>query len=629
MKILINMRTGAMMLMLILLSGTSAWADVDDHLLSVRNVTHSANTIEFDLYLLDADNAQPYEFAALQMGILLNSSIYGAGVLTVSYSNLGSGLDSDQLFVNSPDVVAPLAGYDGKTLIRLMANSIPPVPPGAGSGTVISSTGNGTLLAHFTITSSVSFTPNSRAGLEFCAGNAVSPLYPTVVYSYIEGNSTALPVTPGVDAIVDGDPLLNATLPAVFNVTGTGTYCQGGAGLPVNLSGSELNTTYDLFRDGNLVTTLPGTGSALNFGNQTEGTYTVFATNTAGTIQMTGQAVITAVINTVGPPSSTPTLCIGTALTAITHSTTGATGIGTATGLPAGVTAAWATNTITITGTPTASGTFNYSIPLTGGCGSVNATGTITVTPANTAGVASSTPTLCINTALTAITHTTTGATGIGTATGLPAGVTAAWAANTITITGTPTASGTFNYSIPLTGGCGTVSATGTITVTPANTAGVASSTPTLCINTALTAITHATTGATGIGTATGLPAGVTANWAANTITITGTPTASGIFNYSIPLTGGCGTVNATGTITVTPANTAGVASSTPTLCIGTALTPITHATTGATGIGAATGLPAGVTAAMGREYPHHQRHTDSVRDLQLQHTSYRRLRNG
>ena len=89
---------------------------------------------------------------------------------------------------------------------------------------------------------------------------------------------------------------------------------------------------------------------------------------------------------------------------------------------------------------------------------------------ANTVSAASSTPTLCINTALTPITHTTTGATGIGTATGLPAGVTAAWAANTITISGTPTASGTFNYTIPLTGGCGTVNATGTITVTPANT---------------------------------------------------------------------------------------------------------------------------------------------------------------
>jgi hypothetical protein len=86
----------------------------------------------------------------------------------------------------------------------------------------------------------------------------------------------------------------------------------------------------------------------------------------------------------------------------------------TATGLPAGVTAAFASNTITISGTPTVSGTFNYSIPLTGGCGAVNATGTITVTPNNTASAASTTPTLCISTVLTDITHATTGATGNG-----------------------------------------------------------------------------------------------------------------------------------------------------------------------------------------------------------------------
>ena len=182
----------------------------------------------------------------------------------------------------------------------------------------------------------------------------------------------------------------------------------------------------------------------------------------------------------------------------------------------------------------------------------MNATGTITVTAANTVGAASATPTLCINTAISpAITHTTTGATGIGAATGLPAGVTASWNANTITISGTPSAAGTFAYTIPLTGGCGTVNATGTITVNPLNTVGSASSTPTLCINTAISpAITHTTTGATGIGTATGLPAGVTASWNANTITISGTPSAAGTFAYTIPLTGGCGTVNATGTIT-------------------------------------------------------------------------------
>jgi LruC domain-containing protein len=399
---------------------------------------------------------------------------------------------------------------------------------------------------------------------------------------------------------------------------------------------------------------------------------------------------------TVGAASSAPSPCINTSMTARTHVTTNVTGISSSTGLPAGVTASYASNTISISGTPTASGIFNYTIT-PNGCGSATATGTITVTPANTAGSPSSTPTLSVNNALTNITHTTTGATGIANAgttgaNGLPAGVAASLNNNTITIYGTPSAVGIYNYSIPLSGGCGSVNATGTITVNPAapatpgtisgttaqcaglasqtysiaavtnatsytwtvptgwsitagtvtnsitvtvgasgqngnvtvkatnsggtsaaqtlavtassnNTVGTASSTPTVCINTALTNITHTTTGATGIANAgtigaNGLPAGVAASLNNNTITIFGTPSAAGIYNYSIQLLGGCGSVNATGTITVTATKTVGSPSSTPTLYTNTALTDITIPTTGATGIGTATGLPAGVTAA-------------------------------
>ncbi|WP_051951712.1 T9SS sorting signal type C domain-containing protein [Flavobacterium sp. ASV13] len=177
---------------------------------------------------------------------------------------------------------------------------------------------------------------------------------------------------------------------------------------------------------------------------------------------------------------------------------------------------------------------------------------TIAVRPENTVTAASSSPVLCVNTLMTNITHTTTGATGIGTPSGLPTGVTASWASNTITISGTPSNTGTFNYSIPLTGGCGTYNATGTIVVN-LNIAGTASSSPTVCSHTVMTDITHTTTGATGIGSPSGLPPGITANWSSNTITISGTPTNVGTYNYTIPLIGGCGTVNATGTITVNP----------------------------------------------------------------------------
>ncbi len=381
-------------------------------------------------------------------------------------------------------------------------------------------------------------------------------------------------------------------------------------------------------------------------------------------------------------PSSTPVICLGNSITpSITHTTTGATGIGTPTGLPNGVAAFFSGNTITISGVPTQTGTFTYNIPLVGDCPNGNATGIITVVTSNTAGAPSAKPTLCVGTLLPNITHTTLGATGIGAPVGLPAGVTATWSPNTIIISGTPTASGVFNYTIPLTGGCSGGSAAGTITVTPnanagtvtagttpqcigqtttytavgsvlgggtgtwssssptvasvnpttgvvtalsggttnivytitggcdgtkfaqatytvdpINTVTAASSSPSICVNTLMPSITHTTTGATGIGVAINLPAGVTANWSANTITISGTPTAQGTFNYSIPLTGGCGNVSATGTISVTNANTVSPASSSPNVCINQAITSVTHTTTGATGIGLATGMPAGIS---------------------------------
>jgi autotransporter-associated beta strand protein len=124
---------------------------------------------------------------------------------------------------------------------------------------------------------------------------------------------------------------------------------------------------------------------------------------------------------------------------------------------------------------------------------------------------------------------------------------------------------GTFlasNYTIRYTNG--------TLTVKPKNTVGVASSTSTLCLNSALTEITHATTGATGIGTATNLPDGITASFVSNIITINGTPTVSGTFNYTIALTGGCGSINAMGTISVSPTSAGGTVAGSATVCSGT-----------------------------------------------------------
>ncbi|RTL13408.1 MAG: HYR domain-containing protein, partial [Flavobacteriaceae bacterium] len=131
----------------------------------------------------------------------------------------------------------------------------------------------------------------------------------------------------------------------------------------------------------------------------------------------------------------------------------------------------------------------------------------------------------CVNSVLPTIIHETTNATGIGTPSGLPAGVTATWANNTITISGTPTQSGTFNYDIPLTGGCGTVSATGTITVLAYPNISYPQTDYTLYSGNAISSISPSNTGGTitSWSISPALPAGLTLNTSSGVIS--GTPT--------------------------------------------------------------------------------------------------------
>ncbi|MBE0641901.1 MAG: hypothetical protein IH599_07685, partial [Bacteroidales bacterium] len=92
---------------------------------------------------------------------------------------------------------------------------------------------------------------------------------------------------------------LNVTinaLPAVFNVTGGGTFCANASGVDVGLDGSATGVDYTLYINGtataNVVT---GTGSAISFGSQTTaGTYTVVAivNGTGCTLPMSGNAIV-------------------------------------------------------------------------------------------------------------------------------------------------------------------------------------------------------------------------------------------------------------------------------------------------------------------------------------------------
>lgn len=101
--------------------------------------------------------------------------------------------------------------------------------------------------------------------------------------------------TPGLTSFgsFTGMEYYEISLPLAYDVTGSGSYCAGEDGLPVGLSDSEPAVTYTLLKDGlPQEPTVAGTGDAISFGLQTTGTYTIEATNSVGTVTMTGNATI-------------------------------------------------------------------------------------------------------------------------------------------------------------------------------------------------------------------------------------------------------------------------------------------------------------------------------------------------
>jgi len=310
---------------------------------------------------------------------------------------------------------------------------------------------------------------------------------------------------------------------------------------------------------------------------------------------------------TSAPGTDNQTVCINTPITNITYAVTLSSNGGSVSGLPAGVVGNFAGGVITISGTPTVSGVFNYTVTTTGPCVNPTATGTITVTADGTVTLTSAAgtdnQTVCINTPIVAITYAVGGSGTGGSVSGLPAGVTGSFAGGVITITGTPTVSGVFNYTVNTTGPCVTPTATGTITVRPDGTITLTSApgtnNQTVCINTPITSITYAIGGSSNGGSVSGLPAGVNGVYAGGIITISGTPTVSGVFNYTVTTIGPCVNPTATGTITVTQDGTITLTSATGTdnqaVCLNSPITPITYAVAGSGTGGSVTGLPAGV----------------------------------
>ncbi|WP_158526241.1 gliding motility-associated C-terminal domain-containing protein [Pedobacter paludis] len=184
--------------------------------------------------------------------------------------------------------------------------------------------------------------------------------------------------------------------------------------------------------------------------------------------------------------------------------------------------------------------------------------------------------TKCINNAIanTEINFLTTNTTAASITSGsLPTGVNLVFDAptQTIKIYGIPTVSGSFPYTVTVTGAGASASASGTITINPDATniltsaPGTDSQHP--CSGNSITDITYAITNQSSVTLSPALPSGLTSSFSGGLFRIYGTPTTSGVYNYTLTATSGCLSAVKTGSISVNDLPNAPTVSVSQTAC--------------------------------------------------------------
>lgn len=379
--------------------------------------------------------------------------------------------------------------------------------------------------------------------------------------------------------VVKINPLPSATISGLTNYT----VCQNDAQPIITFTGSNATPPY-LFQyriNSGAVQTVSTTASSstvsLAIPTTTVGNYTITllsvrdsspSTCLNTSITLPSEAYVNVQQGgTIVPQSGmivSQTLCQGSEMNPAVFTIGGSATSAFVTNLPTGVNAVYnpVSQTLTISGSPTVSGVFNYVIHTAGsvnGCDS-NYNGTLTINANDTITVLTPTTVdqkVCLCTPIKPITYSLGGgATGgdVIFSPHAPTGLIWSIASNVLTISGTSCEVGSFSYTIQSYGICDQTTYTGSIEINQNATVSLVSGNPnpTLCVGSTLSIpIKYAIAPSSEVLSINGtLPAGLTFN--SSTGLISGTPTQSGTYPYTISPSTNCGS-SLSGVIKVNP----------------------------------------------------------------------------
>jgi hypothetical protein len=263
-------KTICLLLLLGLIGLTPSTAQLPSgYLCSLRNDSLlSGNIYEFDIYIQNTDNTKVFELSVFQASIAINSLIKNTGIIN---ANIIAG--SSQL--SSCEIPATVLFSNTQNCIQLA----PKAPPGFTHGTVIPTTSPGIRICRVRLTNTLNY-GQARPNLSFIFSG---PLYRSIIGAYDQqtGVNTDITNQNYFSTTLLTNPLLNTPV-SLYAVSGSGHYCEGSLGRVISLSGSQPEVKYQLKNNGiNKGEELNGTGSPLQWINNTAGNYKINARRTA------------------------------------------------------------------------------------------------------------------------------------------------------------------------------------------------------------------------------------------------------------------------------------------------------------------------------------------------------------